>query len=361
MCYGLFMEKPDKVKGRGTALNPLNRFESVAIEGGDYIQHSPEDEMPLFRTQFIADPSKSILTQNDSPDVGFDFSVNPYRGCEHGCVYCFARPTHEYLGLSAGMDFETKILVKHNAPELLRDKLSSRSWKPEVVNFSGVTDCYQPIERKLEITRKCLEIMRDFRNPFMIITKNHLVTRDIDILKEMAQINGVGVFISVTTLNPKVAEVMEPRTSHPVSRLRAIEELAKAGIPVGSMVAPIVPGLTDHELPNILKAVKNAGASFAGMVPLRLPYVLDDLFIQWLEQHFPDRKERVLNRIKEIRGGKLNNSDFGSRMKGEGKYAEHIRAMFHLYTNKEGLNKKRLELSTDHFRKVTIPGQLDFF
>lgn len=355
------MEKLQTIKGRGTALNPLNRFEHVAIEEGDFVQHSPEDEMPLHRTQFISDPSRSILSQNDSPDVGFEFSVNPYRGCEHGCVYCFARPTHEYLGLSAGIDFETKILVKHNAPELLRDKLASRSWKPAVVNFSGVTDCYQPIERKLMLTRRCLEVMNDFRNPYMIITKNHLVTRDIDLLKSMAEINGVGVFISVTTLNPKVAEVMEPRTSHPVSRLRAIEELARAGIPVGTMIAPVVPGLTDHEMPKIIQSVANAGASFAGFVPLRLPYVLDDLFIQWLEQHFPDRKEKVLNRIREIRGGKLNNSDFGSRMRGEGVYAEQIRSMFHLYTSKEGLNKKRLNLSTDHFRKVPIPGQLNLF
>ena len=355
------MEKPDKLKGRGTAVNPLNRFEHVAIEEGDFVQHSPDDEMPLFRTEFIDDPSRSILSQNDSPDVGFDFSVNPYRGCEHGCVYCFARPTHEYLGMSAGLDFETKILVKHNAASLLRDKLASRSWKPAVVNFSGVTDCYQPIERKLEITRRCLEVMSDFRNPFTIITKNSLVTRDLDILKDMAEINGVGVFISVTTLDPKLAEVMEPRTSHPVSRLRAIETLAKAGIPVGSMIAPVVPGLTDHEMPKIIKAIKNAGASFAGMVPLRLPYVLDDLFSQWLEQHFPDRKDKVLNRIREIRGGKLNNSDFGSRMRGEGVYAEQLRSMFRLYTAKEGLNQKHLALSTEHFRRVASPGQLSLF
>lgn len=355
------MEKPEKIKGRGTALNPLNRFEKIDIEEGDFVQHCPDDEEPLHLTEFISDPSRSILSQNDSPDVGFDFSVNPYRGCEHGCVYCFARPTHEYLGLSAGIDFETKILVKHNAPELLREKLSSKSWKPEVVNFSGVTDCYQPIERKLEITRKCLEVMRDFRNPFTIITKNALVTRDLDILKEMAAIHGVGVFISVTTLDPKLAHVMEPRTSVPLTRLKAIETLAKAGVYVGSMVAPVVPGLTDHEMPKILKAVADAGAKFAGMVPLRLPYVLDDLFIQWLEQHFPDRKEKVLNRIREIRGGKLNNADFGSRMRGEGVYAEQLRAMFRLYCSKEGLNKDRLELSVEHFRKEPIAGQMSMF
>jgi DNA repair photolyase len=249
--------------------------------------------------------------------------------------------------------------VKKNAPILLREKLMSRSWEPESITLSGVTDCYQPIERKLEITRQCLRVLADFKNPFCIITKNHLVTRDIDILKEMAEINGAGVFISVTTLDPKLAQLMEPRTSYPDARLRAIEELAKAGVPVGSMVAPIIPGLTDHEMPQILKAVSSAGAKFAGYVPLRLPFVLDDLFIQWLEQHFPDRKEKVLNRIREIRGGKLNDSNFSSRMRGEGVYAEQLRSMFHLYTKKEGLNLTRLNLSVAHFRRPTA--QMDFF
>lgn len=339
------------MKGRGTSKNPYNRFEKTVCGIDDYIHQFPEEETSHPRTQFINDPSRNILTKNSSPDVGFDFSVNPYRGCEHGCIYCYARPTHEYLGFSSGLDFETKIMVKKNAAELLREKLMSKSWKPEVINFSGVTDCYQPIERKLEITRSCLQVMADLKNPFTIITKNSLVTRDIDILRPMAEISGVAVFISVTTLDPKLATVMEPRTSHPLSRLRAIETLQKAGIPVGVMVAPVIPGLTDHEMPKILKAVKEAGARWAGYVPIRLPYSLDDLFQSWLEEYFPDRKEKVLNRVREIRGGKLNSSEFGSRMRGEGIYAEQIRSMFQLYTKKEGLNKEVLDLSAEHFQR----------
>lgn len=339
------------MKGRGTSDNPHNRFEKTTCATDEYVQRFPDEETSLPRTQFINDPSRTILTKNNSPDVGFDFSVNPYRGCEHGCIYCYARPTHEYLGFSSGLDFETKIMVKKNAAELLHEKLMSKSWKPEVINFSGVTDCYQPIERKLEITRSCLKVMAEFKNPFTIITKNSLVLRDMDILRSMAEVSGVAVFISVTTLDPKLASIMEPRTSHPLSRLHAIETLNKAGVPVGVMVAPVVPGLTDHEMPKILKSVKEAGAHWAGYVPIRLPYSLDDLFQNWLEEHFPDRKEKVLNRVREIRGGKLNSSEYGSRMRGEGIYAEQIRSMFHLYTKKEGLNVKELTLSTEHFQR----------
>lgn len=353
------MSSQSPLKGRGTNDNPTNRFEKVDLAFGDYVQHDPEDPGISPKTHFYVDPSRTILSKNDSPDVGFSYSVNPYRGCEHGCIYCYARPTHEYLGLSAGLDFETKILVKKDAAHLLREKLQSRTWQPETINFSGVTDCYQPIERKLQVTRSCLEVLLEFRNPFAIITKNHLVTRDLDIFKEMNQFQGVGVFISVTTLDGKLAEKMEPRTSHPQARLKAIETLANAGIPVGVMLAPLIPGLTDHEMPGILKTIKSAGAKFAGYVPLRLPYVLDDLFISWLEQHFPDKKEKVLNRIKEIRGGKLNSSEFGSRMRGEGIYAEQLRSMFHLYTKKEGLNEERLNLSIKHFRRPSPHGQLD--
>lgn len=339
------------IKGRGTSANPVGRFEKMNIEEGDYVQHSYEEVTTSPRTHFYVDPSRSILTKNDSPDVGFDFSVNPYRGCEHGCIYCFARPTHEYLGLSAGLDFETKIFVKKNAAALLREKLMSKSWVPQTINISGVTDCYQPVERSLKLTRACLEVLVEFKNPFSIITKNHLVTRDIDLLKQVADIPAVMVLISVTTLDPRLAEKMEPRTSHPAARLRAIEKLAQAGIPVGAMVAPVVPGLTDHEMPTILKAVKSAGATVAGYVPLRLPYGLDDLFVNWLDEHYPDRKDKILNRIREIRGGKLNDSQFGSRMRGDGIYAEQLRSMFHLYAKKEGLNQKDIDLSAEHFKR----------
>lgn len=348
------------LRGRGTAENPTNRFEQFHYEHGDYVQHIPgEEEEAKTLTKFYIDPSKTILTQNDSPDVGFEFSVNPYRGCEHGCIYCFARPTHEYLGLSAGLDFETKILIKKNAPELLREKLSSKSWKGDLINLSGITDCYQPIERKMKLTRGIVGVLSEFKNPFSIITKNALVTRDIDLIAPMAEMNAAMVMMSMTTLDPKLAEKMEPRTSHPESRLRAVEKLREAGIPVGVMVAPIIPGLNDHEMPAILKAVASAGAIAAGYVPLRLPFVLDELFQSWLMDHFPDRKEKVLNRIREIRGGKLNDSQFGSRMRGEGIYAEQIRSMFHLYCKKEGLNSKRINLSSEHFKKPSPQGEFD--
>lgn len=346
-------------KGRGTSENPTNRFLSTTVEGGDYVQYVPGEELePAPHTQFFDDPSRTILTKNSSPDVGFDYSVNPYRGCEHGCVYCYARPTHEFLGLSAGVDFETKIFVKKNAPELLREKLESKSWKGEPINLSGITDCYQPVERKLRLTRGIVEVLAEFRNPFSIITKNHLVTRDIDLLRPMAELGATMVLVSVATLDGKLSEKLEPRTSHPDSRLRAIEKLAEAGIPVGTMVAPLIPGLTDHELPAILKAVRSAGAEYAGYVPLRLPYVLDELFGDWLAQHYPLQKEKVLNRIREIRQGKLNSSEFGNRMRGEGPYADHLNSMFKLYTRKEGLNQKSLELSSEHFKRPSA--QRDF-
>lgn len=349
------------VKGRGTAENPTNRFEQFHYEHGDYVQYVPgeEEEQKSF-TQFFIDPSKSIITQNNSPDVGFEYSVNPYRGCEHGCIYCFARPTHEYLGMSAGLDFETKILVKKNAPELLREKLASKSWNGDLINLSGITDCYQPVERKLKITRGILEVLSEFKNPFSIITKNALVTRDLDLIAPMAKINGAAVFLSITTLDSKLAEKMEPRTSHPEARLKAITKLREAGIPVGVMMAPVIPGLTDHEIPAVLSAISSAGAQFASYVPLRLPFVLDELFEGWLASHFPDRKQKVLNRIKEIRGGKLNDSNFGSRMRGEGIYAEHIRSMFHLYCRKEKLNESRLNLSSEHFKKPSPQGEFSF-
>lgn len=361
-------------KGRGASQNPAGRFERLKFETGEYSQLVELSEElrsePLAeevvgetrpRTEYFEDHSRSVLTTNDSPDVGFNASVNPYRGCEHGCAYCYARPTHEYLGLSAGLDFETKIFVKKDAPELLRKALFAKSWRPQPVNLSGVTDCYQPVERKLELTRRCVEVLNDFRNPFTVITKNFLVTRDIDLFREAAERDGVKIFISVTSLDADLAGAMEPRTSRPEFRLRAIEMLAKAGIPVGAMLAPIVPGLTDSEIPAILKAVARAGATAAGFVPLRLPYGLGPLFENWLETHFPERKERVLHRIREIRGGKLNDPNFTTRMRGEGEYAEQMRQLFRLQARKNGLDGPSRELSTAHFRRVDPSGQLTFF
>ena len=337
------------VPGRGASANPPNRFEKLSYEPEPEEDGVSQGAAP--RTQYLRDTSRSIIAYNDSPDVGFDASINPYRGCEHGCIYCYARPTHEFLGFSAGLDFETRILVKEDAPELLRQELTSRKWKPQVLAMSGVTDPYQPIESRLQITRRCLEVLAEFRNPVGIVTKNHLVTRDIDILKELARFNATAVCVSVTTLDPKLAHVMEPRTSPPERRLKAIEELAAAGIPVGVMAAPVIPGLTDHEITSIIAAAARAGATQAGYVVLRLPYAVAGLFENWLSEHFPDRKKKVLDHIRDLRDGKLNDPEFRSRMRGHGVYAEQIRSMFTLACRKAGISSSRDTLSTEHFRR----------
>lgn len=343
---------------RGAPENPPNRFEQIRLEpDADW---NPEDDV-LPRTQFLVDHSKTVIAHNDSPDIGFTSSLNPYRGCEHGCIYCYARPTHEYLGFSSGLDFETKIMVKLDAPELLRRELSSPKWKPQVIVMSGVTDCYQPVERKLKLTRRCLETLLEFRNPVAIITKNVLVTRDVDVLSELARHHCASVCLSITTLDNDLRLVMEPRTSPPQARLNAIRKLAEANIPVSVNVAPIIPGLTDHEMPAILKAAHDAGATSAGFTVVRLPYANASLFEKWLETHFPDRKERVLNRIKAMRGGKLYNSQWGSRMRGEGIFAEQIETMFDVARRKAGFNEVRnYGLSTDSFRRPEGP-QLSLF
>ena len=337
------------VPTRGAAGNPANRFEKIHLER-DADWNPEEDASPS--TQFLRDHTGKIINRNDSPDVGFEFSVNPYRGCEHGCIYCYARPTHEYLGFSSGLDFETKIMVKMDAASLLRSELSSPKWRPEVIAMSGVTDCYQPVERKLKLTRQCLEALAEFRNPVAIVTKNHLVTRDIDLLSELARHQAAAVFVSVTTLDAELRKVMEPRTSPPASRLSTIAELNQAGIPVGVLVAPVIPGLTDHEIPAIVSAAVKAGAQFAGYVTLRLPYAVAPLFEQWLAHHFPDRKDKVLNRIRALRNGKLNNSEFGSRMRGEGIFADQIESLFAVARRKAGIEGNRTQLSTAAFRRI---------
>ena len=503
------------LRGRGAAENPQNRFERLSYQP-DPEMRDPDDPGP--RTVFYRDGSRSVLTKNDSPDVGFTYSVNPYRGCEHGCVYCmagdtavlmgdgtarelgdlrvgdeiygttqggwyrryartrvlahwsvvkpayrvtladgtelvasgdhrflsgagwryvaeaepddperstltrrdllmgpgrgavggelegqdvraspelgvvsieplgpmplfdlttgtgdfiangvvshncYARPTHEWLGLSAGLDFETKIFVKEDAPALLRKALMSRRWEPQTIAIAGVTDAYQPGERKLRVTRGVLEVLAEFRNPVSIITKNHLVTRDADLLAELASRGAAAVHLSVTTLDPELQRVMEPRTSTPQRRLDALRTLSEAGIPVGVMVAPVIPGLTDHEIPAILAAIREAGATTVGYVPLRLPYGLGALFEQWLELHFPDRKEKVLNRIRSMRGGKLYESEFGKRMRGEGEFAEQMKQLFHVAARKVGLNERDTgKLSTASFRRPHPGGQLGLF
>ncbi len=335
-------------RGRGALTNPAGRFEKI---DADY--ESDEDVPEQMSTEFYADNTKNIISYNDSPDIGFNASLNPYRGCEHGCIYCFARPSHEYLGLSSGLDFETKIFVKREAPVLLRRELALKSWQPQVVVMSGVTDCYQPFEKHFRITRQCIEVFQEFKNPIAIITKNHLVTRDIDILSEMAKWHGAQVNISITTLDRELARAMEPRASTPLRRIEAVRLLSNAGVPVNVMVAPIIPGLTDEEMPMILKAAAEAGATSAAYTMLRLPWNLKEHFEQWLETHASLRKQKVLNRIRDMRGGKLYDATWGKRMRGEGKYHDSVIQLFSVYRKKYGLDRGREPLSLAHFNVPT--------
>jgi DNA repair photolyase len=345
-------------RGRGATLNPANRFDLISVE------RDPESEEPLEQTiptQYYDDTTKSILSTSDSPDLGRMTNVNAYRGCEHGCIYCYARPGHEYFGLSSGLDFETKIFVKRRAAELLRKELSKPTWKPRVVTMSGVTDCYQPAEKHFKITRGCLEVLRDFRNPVVIITKNHLVTRDMDLLKELSEYQACFVIVSVTTLDRQLARKMEPRASSPTDRLKAIATLHATGIPVGVNVAPIIPGLTDHEIPAILKAAAKAGAQSASYTIVRLPYAVKDLFAAWLQEHFPLKKEKVLNRLRAMRGGKLYDAKWSARMTGEGVHAQQIASFFDVAYKKAGFpSEGRQSLSAKHFRPPPSD-QLTFF
>lgn len=347
------------IRGRGASGNTSNRFEKLHVEL-EPVEPDPEGEEPIApKTQFYRDHTRTIIARNESPDVGFERSVNPYRGCEHGCIYCFARPSHEYLGFSAGLDFETKIMVKADAPELLEAELSSPKWKPQVVVMSGVTDPYQPVERRLKLTRRCLEVLARFRNPVGMITKNRLVTRDIDILTELASHGAVSINISVTSLDANLQRILEPRTSIPSARLDAIAQLSAAGIPVGVMVAPIIPGLTDHEMPAILQACAKAGAKFAGYTIIRLPWAVAPLFERWLDEHFPERKEKILGRIRSMRGGgRLNDPRWKSRIVGEGIFAEQVASMFAISCRRAGIGP-RPQLSTAAFRRTRE--QLDLF
>jgi len=343
------------IRGRGASWSPANRFETLHVDltDIDFLDLEPDtEEQPRRETQYFRDGTKSIITRNTSPDVGFETSLNPYRGCEHGCIYCYARPTHEYLGFSAGLDFESKIMVKTNAPELLRAELESTRWRPQTLVMSGVTDPYQPVEKKLQITRGCLEVLAKFKNPVAIITKNRLVTRDIDLLCELAKYNAVAVNLSVTSLDPDLQRILEPRTSSPQARLDAIGQLRSAGIPTGVMVAPVIPALTDHEIPKILDACAKAGAQFAGYTIIRLPWAVAPLFEHWLEEHFPDRKEKVLGRIRHLRGDRLNNSQWHTRMTGEGIFAEQIASLFEVSCRHTGIGE-RPKLSRESFRRST--------
>jgi len=345
--------------GRASGLNPANRFETVHIEPDEYLTGEEEKERKI-PTQFLLDNSKSILAKNESPDLPFRYSINPYRGCEHGCIYCYARPSHEYLGFSSGLDFESRIMVKKNAAELLQKQFSSRSWQPQVVCLSGNTDCYQPVERSLNITRNLLTVFRDFRNPVSVITKNHLVTRDIDILKELAERNLTAVMVSITSLDGELSKQMEPRTSAPHRRLEAIELLSKNNIPVGVNIAPVIPGLNDEEIPIILKSAKDAGALFAGYIMLRLPYQVKDLFTDWLQHTYPLKSNKVINRIKQVRDGEMSCSMFGQRLIGTGTIAKNIEQLFKTSATRLELNTAKLELDTTQFKRSSN-NQLDIF
>jgi DNA repair photolyase len=353
------------IKGRGAAIQPANPYLAVRVECDfEHVADDAEYVAQLGRppTEYFPDESQSIVTENDSPDVGFRYSVNPYRGCSHGCAYCYARPYHEFLGLSAGLDFETKVFVKYRAAELLREFLARPAWRPETIAFSGVTDCYQPAEREFRLTRACLEVAAECRQPVGIITKNALVTRDIDLLQRLADINAVRVSLSITTLDALLARLMEPRTSSPDARLRTIRELTAAGIPTNVMTAPIIPGLNDSEMPAILSAAREAGAQSAGYVLLKLPTTVKDVFTDWLQRTYPDRADRIESLIRSTRAGRMHDSQFGRRQVGTGNIAELIADTFSLWTKKLGFADEHPTLNHEAFRAPRpASGQLRLF
>jgi DNA repair photolyase len=362
------------VRGRGAGINPGNRFEDVRLHVlGDHLDEvvaeNPDGTQVV--TRVYPDRTKTIINKVESPDVGFDWTINPYRGCEHGCIYCYARPGHEYLGWSLGLDFETKIMAKYDGPELLRAELAAPKWKGEKIVMSGVTDPYQPIEAKLGITRRILEILAECRQPVSFITKNRLILRDLDLLSRLHAHRAVSVAVSITSLDPKLARVMEPRASAPAERLRTVRELAGAGIPVSVMTAPIIPGLNDQEIPALLEAAADAGARNAGYVMLRLPFQIKDIFLDWLRREFPERASRVEAFIREARGGALYDARPKIRMRGEGVRADQIAATFKLFKRRYGLDRPYESVSGAAFRKPEpppsgrageeVPGQMRLF
>jgi DNA repair photolyase len=349
----------------GSMIDPPNRFQKTHLEPD--MEHLEWDQEYLSQKQerkieYLTDTSKTIISENNSPDVPFRYSLNPYRGCVHGCSYCYARNSHEYLGFNAGLDFETKIVVKHDAPGLFRDFLTNDSWTPEEIAFSGVTDCYQPAEREFRLTRQCLEIALECRLPVGIVTKNALVVRDLDLLREMASLRLIHVNVSLTTLDAELARVMEPRTSIPSARLRAIEMLAQAGIPTRVMVAPVIPGLNDSEIPSILAAAKAAGAQGASYILLRLPVTVEPVFQEWLRRTQPLKAQKIEGLIRETRSGKMNTSDWGERMVGTGQIAEQVQKLFRVFAQKHQLDQALPAADISQFRPATPrSGQLRLF
>ncbi len=351
-------------RGRGTALNPPNRYESIRLDVLPSVLEEAYREHPSgvqVRTRVYRDTTRTIINRVDSPDLHFKWTVNPYRGCSTGCCYCYARPTHETLGFSSGLDFETKIVAKPDAPVLLRRELTAPRWRGEPIVMSGVTDCYQPLESRLEITRRCLEVFAEFRQPVSLITKNRMIVRDRDLLAVLAEHRAVSVAVSLTTLDPKLTAVMEPRTSCPKDRLRAVGELADAGIPVSVMLAPIIPGLNDHEIPRLLQAAAEAGAGSATWAMLRLPHQVKTIFLDWLRIHFPDRAGRVEAMIRQMHGGRLYEGRFGDRMRGHGPLAEQIAGAFKVFAARHGLNRPLPSPSSSAFRRPGDAAQMRLF
>lgn len=344
----------DYIKGRGAQVNPDNKFLKNSVEADpEFLDHMYrfDEESPSLNTEFIKIFPKSIVNKVDSPDLGMNYSMNPYQGCEHGCIYCYARNTHEYWGYSAGKDFESKILIKHNAAKLLERKLDSKNWEPTPIMLSGNTDCYQPIERKLRITRSMLQVLADCRHPVGLITKNALVLRDIDLLADLAKDHLATVAISITTLDNQLKNLLEPRTSAVEQRFKAVERLTEAGIPVAVMMAPVIPAINSQEIMDLAKRAADAGATALRYTIVRLNGVLPEIFSDWLERHFPDRKDKVLNQIKELHGGKLNDSRFGKRIKGEGEYSSNIAQLFSLAKKKYNLDRSTPAFNPALFRR----------
>jgi DNA repair photolyase len=354
----------DPRKGRGAGINPEGRFEKVVREAYDDGWGAPEDdELPPLRTHVTEERVKSIITRNDSPDIPFTQSINPYAGCEHGCIYCYARPSHAYRNLSPGIDFETRLFAKVNAPEVLREELSRPGYRCEVIAIGANTDPYQPIERSYRITRGILEVCAQFNQPVGIVTKNAMIERDLDILAPMAQKNLVNVFISVNNLDHALARRLEPRCSAPRRRLEAIRRLSEAGVPVGVLVAPVIPFLTDHQIEAVLEAAWQHGARQAGYVLLRLPWEVKALFKDWLERHYPLKAKHVMSRVREMRGGRENDPDFGTRMRGTGELARLLAQRFAIACERIGFDggRRNRGLDTTRFRVPDRSGQLPLF
>lgn len=363
-------------RGRGAQSNPANRFEALRLDvidppdtdsGADAIAIDEQTDAMgrRVRTQVLADHAKTIINRVDSPDMPFKWTINPYRGCEHGCVYCYARPTHETLGYSSGLDFETKLLAKLDAARLLRKELASPRWAPdgvaEPIVMSGVTDPYQPIEARANITGQVLRVLAEARQPVSIVTKSRLILRDLDLLRELARFNAVRVAVSVTTLDNDLAARMEPRAAAPKTRLWTIQRLASAGIPVSAMIAPVVPGITDREVPRLLKAAADAGATAANCILLRLPHQNKQLFDDWLAEHYPQRRQHVMNLLRQTRGGELYDATFGTRLRGEGPYARQLNQTFDMFRRRWGLAESPPPMNATHFRRPDAREQLALF